>query len=130
MPSDYWYSMEKMEHRVIWLLGGKAATEVISGKVDVGATDDVRRAFNIVGRFADDYCCFGFNSFTSYDSSSYIMKNRDHLRVDEMEKYYRIAKSMIIDYRAFVDALVTALMERKTLTNKNIRAIRKIVLGR
>ena len=52
-----------MENRVISLLGGKAATEIIYGEVDVGANSDIHRVVNIVERFVDNYCSYGFNKF-------------------------------------------------------------------
>ena len=49
-----------MENRVKALLAGKAATEIVYNKCDIGSNTDLRRAYNIVERFIDDYCMFGF----------------------------------------------------------------------
>lgn len=126
-PDNYWWSKSLMEHRVIGLLGGRAATEVFCGILDVGSGRDVSRAFDIVNRFVDDYCAFGFHAHTDLNISNYQMENRDHLKNGEMERYYQMAKQMIIDNKAFVEAVVAALLERRTLTGKNVAAIKNSI---
>lgn len=59
-PDDYWISKTHMENRVIAILAGKAATEIVYGDVDTGANNDLHRAFDLVQRFADNYCSYGF----------------------------------------------------------------------
>jgi cell division protease FtsH len=66
-----------MEHRVIAVLGGKAATEIVYGKTDVGAGSDIRRAFNIAERFVDDYCSTSFDSFERHGNSNDLAARKD-----------------------------------------------------
>ena len=47
----------------MYLLAGKAATEIYYETVDMGAKVDLTRAFSIVYRFIDDICSYGFNQF-------------------------------------------------------------------
>lgn len=57
---DYWVSKKHMENRAIALLAGKAAIEIVFGETDTGANNDLHRAFDIVSRFVDNYCAYGF----------------------------------------------------------------------
>ena len=123
-PKGYWDSKELMEHRVIGLLGGKAATEVVSGIVDVGAISDIRRAFNIVERFVDDYCSFGFNSFDRKGASNIPKENRDIEMASEIEKYYQMAKKIILENAVFLNAIIDELMMKHTITGKDINKIK------
>lgn len=123
----YWDDKVNMENRVIALLGGKAATELVYGKTDVGATSDVGRAFDIVDRFVDDYCSLGFDSFERRESTE-ALRARKEARVEcDIERYYATAKKILIDNRAFLDALANALVEKKTLVSSDIQRLKESV---
>ena len=123
----YWDDMANMENRVMGVLGGKAATEVVFGKVDVGANRDLHRAFDIVERFVDNYCATTFDSFVRNDSGDEV-RNRKDLRIAaEMDKYYARAKQILIANRPFLDAVASALLDRKTLVASDIQSIRRSV---
>ena len=124
---SYWDDKVNMEYRVIALLGGKAATELVYGKTDVGATSDIRRAFDIVDRFVDDYCSTSFDSFARRDSTEVLMARREERVAGEIEKYYAEAKKILVDNRTFLDALASALVEKKTLVSSDIQKIKESV---
>jgi len=128
-PKGYWNSKELMEHRVIHLLGGKAASEVVSGVSDVGVNSDLRRAYDIVERFVDNYCSYGFTSFDRKNASVVPKENRDRRMASEMEKYYQNAMKIIRDNRAFLDALIDALMDKQTISGRDIKAIKMQIYG-
>ena len=122
---NYWNDFNHMQNRVVALLGGKAATEIVYSKQDVGAASDVRKAFTIVERFVDDYCAFSFDSFERRDCDNELL-NRKSMRITiEMEKYYNQAKSILVNNRKFLDAVAHALIERKTLVSSDIQQIKK-----
>lgn len=127
-PDDFNISMIAQEHEVIRKLGGKAATELIFGVGDTGCRCDIRDAIKIITRFVSDYCFYGFNSFNSINGeceSDYILENRDRIISEELDKYYRQAKQIIIENRELFDILTRELIERKTLTHKDIVAIKE-----
>lgn len=126
-PEGYWKSKRLMEHRVIGILGGKAATEIVSGEVDMGSNSDINRAFDIIERFVDNVCAYGFDSFVRGDSSSIPSENRDRMIVKEIEKYYQEAKKVLIDNRAFLDELTKELIDKQTLTGSDILRIKNMV---
>lgn len=123
-PKDYWYSKEAMEHRVMSLLGGKAATEIKWGISDTGCTMDLQRAFEIAMRFSEDYCSSGFNSFVLQKVSMVPKENRDRMMVYDMERYYQEARKIIIANRDFFEALVEALTKERIVLAHEIQAIK------
>ena len=114
-----------MENRVTVILGGKASTEICFGETDVGVSSDLRRAFDIVERFADHYCANGFDRWVSgqYTSNSLLERKEMQITV-EMEKLYEKSKKILIDNREFLDKLATALMNKDILTSVEIQAIK------
>ncbi len=119
------YLKELQEHDVIGALGGKAASEVILGKADMGCSEDMNMAFEKVSRFVDNYCSTGFNTFESVNPSEYLLANKDRLIASEIERYYGIAKQILIDNREFLDAVVEALVDHRTITYREMQAIRQ-----
>lgn len=124
-PDDYWISKTHMENRVIAILGGKAATELIFGEADTGANNDLHRAFDIVQRFADNYCSYGFGYWKGRDSSSDRLLRREDRITADMETYYARARKILIDNKAFLEALAKRLQEKDTLVSSEIKEIKE-----
>ena len=124
-PEEYCIKKQYMENRVTVILGGKAATETVFGETDVGSNSDLRRAFDIVERFVDDYSSNGFDRWIQdgYTSEG-IRERRDTQMSYEMEKFYQKAKKILIDNREFLDKLATALINKDILTSVEIEAIK------
>ena len=122
----YFHHKKMMENRVMCLLAGKAAIEVCYGTVDPGANEDLKRAFNIVHRFVDHYCSYGFTQFV-FDqmSSNEVLARRDSRVAAEMEHYYAQTKQLIVDNRAKLDKLTVRLIEEKTLMGDQVQEIIK-----
>ena len=125
-PEEYWIKKQYMENRVTVILGGKAATETVFGETDVGVNSDLRRAFDIVERFADDYCSNSFDRWVpnSRECSNGVVERRDMQLAFEMENFYHKAKKILVDNREFLDKLATALMNKDILTSVEIQAIK------
>ena len=110
---------------VICTLGGKAATEMIYGIADIGCREDMQKAFDKVEKLVDDYCLYGFDAFERGRSSNYTLDNKNRLIAYELEKYYQVAKRIIAENREFLDAIVSALIEHKTITYREMQRIRE-----
>lgn len=122
----YFSSIEYMKNRVRSLLAGKATTELIYGEVDVGANSDIHRALDITERFVDHYCGFGFDKFEFQNNTSNDLLSRRETQIfTELEKYYQEVKKMLIDNREFLDKVAEKLVEKETLTCKDIAEIRQ-----
>ena len=124
-PEEYWVKKRYMENRVMVLLGGKAATEIVFGEADVGANNDLRRAFDIVERFVDNYCS---NDFSRWIQDGYASEGtrerRDTQMASEMTYFYQKAKKILMDNREFLDKLAQALINKDVLTSVEIEAIK------
>lgn len=123
----YWDDMTNMENRVMCVLGGKAATEIVYGKPDVGANRDLHRAFDLVERFVDHYCATSFDSFERNDSGEELRNRKDMRIANEMSKYYARSKQILVENRPFLEAVANALMEKKTLVASDIQKIRQAI---
>lgn len=123
---DYFFDKKFMENRVLTLLGGKSATEIVFGVVDVGANNDIHRARDIVERFVDNYCSYGFDKFAyaRAHSNEFIAK-QENLIFSEMERYYQLSKKILIQNREFLDKLASALIEKETLITEDIKKIKE-----
>lgn len=123
-PKRFYRNKELIEHRVIGVLGGKAATEIVSGTVDMGANTDIHVVFDIIGELVDDICAYGFDSFERRGASRIPKENKDRMLICEIERYYRMCKKLLIDNRAFLDAVVSELIDKRTLTGRDIARIK------
>ena len=122
---NYFYDKKYMENRVISLLAGKAASELIFGKVDVGANNDIHRARDIVERFVDNYCSYGFDRFEFQSNhSNDLMVRRESLIFSEMDRYYQMTKKILVQNREFLDKLANALVEKETLVTEEVQEIK------
>ncbi|MBO4537402.1 MAG: AAA family ATPase [Erysipelotrichaceae bacterium] len=129
----YFNSIDYMENRVMCMLAGKAANDIVFGINDVGCDDDMRRAFKIVTRFVDNYCSYGFHNWEGIaenGSSNEFMNKKETLVSFEMEKYYQKTRKILIDNRQFLDALAKRLMKEKTITYHSVQAIRNECYGK
>ena len=120
---NYFFSKQLMENRVMNLLAGKAAIEICYGTVDTGSNSDLRKAFDIVNRFVDSYCSFGFSQFVLGEPSLGTLERRDTRVAVEMEHYYAKTKQLLIENRAKLDALTKSLTREKTLLGDKIQEI-------
>lgn len=126
IPVDecYFHSHEMMEHRVMYLLAGKAATEICYGIVDPGVGDDLGRAFAIVRRFVDSYCSFGFDQFVyNNHGSEKVLDRRDTRVATEVERYYSQVKKLLMANKDKLVALTERLVEEKTLLGDQVQEI-------
>lgn len=124
------YSKEYMEHKVISVLGGKAATEIVYGISDTGCNSDMNEAFDLVDKFVDNICSFGFSAFERNNSSGYLLEMKDRMIAMEMERYYQIAKKLLIENRVFLDAMMSELVKKQTLTCKDVIKIHEASGGK
>jgi len=113
-----------MENRIITLLAGKAATEIIYNKCDTGTESDIRRAYDITARLIDDYCKLDFYSFYRGESTSEKVKENKLENINKsVEKYYIKAKEILIENKSKLDNLAIELKAKKILFQEEIQNI-------
>ena len=122
---SYFFSAKYMEYRVISLLAGKAATEIVYSDTDIGCNSDMHRAYDIVERFVDNYCNFGFDKFERHNSSPTLLEKKETFMHSELDRFYKMAKQLIIENRPFFDEIVRQLMDNKTIASEDIKNIKK-----
>ncbi len=121
----YFEDITFMENRIITLLAGKAATEIIYNKCDVGANSDLLRAYNIAERFIDNYCMLDFNSWIRNvnEQSEKVKQTKDENINKLIQKYYNQAKEILIQNRNKLDNLAYNLKTKKILFLDEIQNI-------
>ncbi len=113
------------EYRIMRLLAGKAATEVVYGTADLGCRTDMGLVFDDMSRLVDDNCAYGFDTYEYGSSSEYLLEKKNRLTVSEVERLYKLTKKLILDNRAFLDAVVDELMKNETITYRGFQNLKK-----
>ena len=117
-------SKADIEKRIIGLLGGKAAIDIVFGEADMGCERDLKKAFNLVAEFVDETCCYGFHNFDKASISEQISRNKDIRVACDMENYYQTAKKLLAQNRDFLDRVAQSLMEKETLLGRDIQNLK------
>lgn len=108
---DYWVNINKMENRIIMLLGGKAAIDIIFNKADVGAGSDIKRAEAILKRFYKSYYIDGFIEDELIEKN---MKQR-------LTNYYSMARDILLNNKDKLVSVSKLLINKKLLTGSELR---------
>lgn len=124
-PDSRSWSKEDIEHEVMGALAGKAATEAILGLADVGCEHDIKCAREKVENLITSLCACGFEEWYNIDTSQFVLEKKDRKIAWEMERLYSQAKKIILDNQHFMNSIVNALIDKKVLTFRDIKAIRE-----
>ena len=122
------YSLDDYEREIMISLAGKAAIDVVLQEIDIGADGDLHEAFDYTRYMIDDFCKYGFDSWCHGEETSQLVFDKlDTVTSAEMAGYYTQVKKILNDNRSFLDAIVEKLIEKKTLSYKDIAVIREAV---
>lgn len=121
-------SFEAVEFDLMYSLGGKAATEIVYGIPDVGVANDLEGAFDHAADLVDDFGAYGFDKkiLCRYDGN-FIYELKATTISTLMEIYYSKVKQILVKNRVLLDAVAEALVEKTTLTYKDIANIENIL---
>ena len=124
---NYFSDIKFMKNRVITLLSGKASTEIVFNKCDVGTNSDLSRAYQVVERFVDCYCMLDFNSWIRNNHMSEVsetVKQNKDIDINKLiTEYYNKAKEILIANKDKLDKLANELNKKKILFQDDIRNI-------
>lgn len=124
-PENSRKSFTDKETEIMICLAGKAATEVVLGDIDLGANRDMHKAFDQVRRLLDNHVAYDFNSWChGNETSSRVYDHLDSITAAEISRYYIQTKQLLVKNKAFLDAIIKELMEKKLLSYKDIARIR------
>ena len=119
---------ESKETEIMILLAGKAATEIVLGEIDMGANSDLQKAFDNVRKLLDNNAGYDFNSWChGEETSQNIFNHLDSVTGAEVSRYYMATKKLMLSNKKFLEAIIENLLEKKTLSYKDIAKIREDV---
>ena len=122
---EYYSSIKYMKNRVKVVLGGKAATELEYGEIDVGASNDLHRAYKVTARFIDDYCGFGFDSYVPIPNSVNTTDRCSDKIGFFITNFYNEVKEILAKNREFLEKIAGKLLEKTTIMMSEIQEIKK-----
>lgn len=115
-----------IEIDIMTLLAGKAATELILNEIDMGAVGDLCCASEKMSMLLE---CSAAYDFYSQPNRETLSKNTaDHLdtiKGAELSRCYIKTKQLLGKNRAFLEALIEAIIDKGTITYKDIAPIRE-----
>lgn len=117
---------KNVEAEIMIDLAGKAATELILNEIDMGSEDDLRNANSHMRRLLDDVAAYDFHAWCHGDETSQkVYDHLDNAAGTELSRYYLKTKQMLGKNRGFLEALIEMLLEKKTISYKDIAPIRE-----
>lgn len=119
-------TIEGFEERILQSLGGRAATEIVFGRVDTGTSSDLRKVNRMLWQLAEDECVWGFDTHVvEYDASAELEERIEKLVAVKTDKYYKDAIRILVENREFLDALIAELEKKIVVTREDIEKIMK-----
>ena len=115
-----------IEIDIMTLLAGKAATELILNEIDMGAVGDLCCAGEKMSMLLECSAAYDFYSQPNRETPS--KNTADHLdtvKGAELSRCYIKTKQLLGKNRAFLEALIEAILDKGTITYKDIAPIRE-----
>ena len=107
-------------------LAGKAATELILGEIDMGTNSDLRAAYDATAWLLDGLAAYDFQSWChGEETAERVFDHLDDVKGAEVARYYMKTKQILMQDRAFLEALADVVADKKTVTYKDIAPIRE-----
>jgi len=122
-------------------LGGRTAEELVFGEITTGASNDIRHATQIARSMVCEVgmserlgpIAYGEKEESVFLGRDFASRQQDYseqtaISIDEeirriVEEQHGVARKVLMDHRAQLDALATALLERETLDAEEIQAV-------
>jgi cell division protease FtsH len=142
LPAEdrYLQTDAELRGRMAMMLGGRAAEEVVLGRVTTGAADDIERVSGIARKMVTEFgmsAHLGPRKFGHNDGEPFLGREMGHqadyssevaAKVDEeiatlIDAAHAVAKAVIETHRDVLDALVTALVADETVGDPELSTI-------
>ncbi|MDR2418911.1 MAG: ATP-dependent zinc metalloprotease FtsH [Treponema sp.] len=145
MPVEDRYLMTEDEllGKINVLLGGRAAEELVFGKISTGAANDLTKAADVARRMITDYGMSArFKNVALTQRGASMLGNHEQREpqfqreysestqqyIDEemasiMETQYNIVKTMLSERRFLLDSIAAQLLEKETLDEHEFKAM-------
>lgn len=139
----YLQTKDELITRIVTLLGGRAAEEIVFNTVTTGASNDIERATKMARTMVSQYGMsetFGLMGLESVESqylegrSVLNCSDRTAALLDEevnkmLKEYYAKAKALLSDNIMCLDRVAEYLIEKETITGKEFMRIVNEVRG-
>ncbi|MDO4431721.1 MAG: ATP-dependent zinc metalloprotease FtsH [Aerococcaceae bacterium] len=125
------HSKEELLQRVVGLLAGRTAEEIVFNSASTGASDDFRQATNIVRAMVMHYGMsdkLGAVQYTTEDGYQKPYSEQTAYEIDQevreiTEAAHHEAKTLLLQYREQLDLIAEKLIEFETLDGKTIKTL-------
>jgi cell division protease FtsH len=125
----YLYNKQDLIEKIEVLLGGRAAEEVFLGEISSGASQDLQQATKIIYQMIVNWGMepkFGLVSVDDYRSlSSELQKKVDEIAKQTLDEVYQQVLEKLNTNRDLIDKVVKVLLDKKTLTQKELIELMK-----
>ncbi|HKQ67871.1 MAG TPA: ATP-dependent zinc metalloprotease FtsH [Polyangiaceae bacterium] len=127
--------------RIAMALGGRTAEEIVFSEITTGASDDIRRATQIARSMVCEVgmseklgpVAYGEREESVFLGRDFAQRHQDYsertaVSIDEeitriVAEQHEVARKVLMEHRAQLDALAQALLERETLDSEEIQAV-------
>ena len=142
LPAEerYLYSKEYLQDRIVVMLGGRVAEEIVFASVTSGAENDFREATRLARKMISDWGMsdkFGTFSSGGQRKNVFLGEELSHQReyseetarqIDEeiqslLRRSYKAAKELITEHRKTLNRIAEALLEKEQLGVEELTAL-------
>jgi len=130
IPEDNMYqTMEYLKNRIMVLLGGRAAEEIIFGKeaITTGAYSDLQHSTNLITKMVTEYGmgeALGLLNLQQLSSLSNINSEIIIYECKEaIDNLYSRTKELLTKERASLENITNALLEKETLLSDDLESL-------
>jgi cell division protease FtsH len=118
---------ELLDHLVV-LLGGRVAEHVVFGAITTGASDDLKRVYDISRAMVSEYGMGTELMSRRLPPDDYSVSDATRRTLDEEQQHltdlaYRRALATILEHRELLDSFAATLLDREVLERKDIEKI-------
>jgi cell division protease FtsH len=118
---------ELLDHLVV-LLAGRVAEHVVFGAITTGASDDLKRVYDISRAMVSEYGMGTELMSRRLPSDDFSVSDATRRTIDEEQQHltdlaYRRAQALILEHRELLDAFAATLLDREVLERKDIERI-------
>jgi cell division protease FtsH len=118
---------ELLDHLVV-LLGGRVAEHVVFGAITTGASDDLKRVYEISRAMVAEYGMGTELMSRRLPLDDYSVSDATRRMLDDEQQHltdlaYRRAQAMVLEHRDLLDAFAGTLLEKEVLERTDIERI-------
>jgi cell division protease FtsH len=129
LPTEerYLHTTEEFEDLLKVYLAGRAAEQIVFGRVTNGAANDLERATELARAMVFEYGMSGVSSRTmradNYALSEETKRLRDHEQARLTDEAFEEALRLLQKHRASLDRIAKELLEKETLDKAELAAL-------